>query len=100
MLHQMSGGNRTLHQGPYVMTTNIASTPVFNSVRALIFEQRSIPRDKLRRASGTTAATLDFIVDRLVARGCIEQNRRLTGDRPVTLCELPRSPQFWSCAAA
>jgi len=81
------------------MSTNIASTPVFNFVRASIFERRSVTRDELRRASGATAAALDFIVDQLVARGCVEQNRKPTGGRPVTLYELPRGDVFWGVAA-
>ena len=78
---------------------NIASAPVFNSVRSLIFERHSITRDELRRASRTTARALDYVVDRLVARGCIEQNMRRTAGRPVILYELPRGPVFWGIVA-
>ena len=82
----------------FIMHT-IASTPVFNSVRSLIFERQSITRDKLRRASGTTARALDHVVDQLVARGCIEQNMRRTAGRPVILYELPHSDSFWGIVA-
>ena len=60
---------------------------------------RGCRRINLANAVGLLPAELDVIVDKLVARGRIERNRRLTGGRPIDRIESPRGDVFWGVRA-
>ena len=61
---------------------------------------RGCRRTNLANACGLLPAELDVIVDKLVASGRIERNRRLTGGRPIDRIESPRGDVFWGTRAA
>ena len=55
--------------------------------------------DNLASACGLLRDEVDVILDKLVASGRIERNRRLTGGRPIERIESPRGDVFWGIAA-